>query len=253
MSRAMVGLVAYHRANAFHNFARPVARPFRRARVEHDDIGHGARFANRSLDSRGAIGHNLHRHEFAAPCLGFHFYNKGIRLDVFAPCDKCAARNLKLVARRDKRHARFRKNGHAHDVATRNASCHLGRDLLAGMGQNIARMHARPHGAGARETLRGRRINFNMLFIWRHLYVLNDNRRIKPLGHSDSRIGEIPVHTTRPSGRIGYFPVLEIVVSYRNGVERAGKGVRSVELRLDIAREHTARRIGNRNPLDVQR
>ena len=62
----MVGLVAYHRADALHNLARPVARPLRRARVEHDDIGHGARFANRSLDSRGAIGHNLHRHEFAA-------------------------------------------------------------------------------------------------------------------------------------------------------------------------------------------
>ena len=59
VSRAMVGLVAYHRADALHNLARPVARPFRRARVEHDDIGHGARFANRSLDSRGTIGHNL--------------------------------------------------------------------------------------------------------------------------------------------------------------------------------------------------
>ena len=165
-SRAMVGLVAYHRADALHNLARPVARSLRRARIEHDDIGHGARFANRGLNSRGVIGHDLHRHEFAAPCLGFHFHNEGIRLDILAPCDKCAARNLQLVARRNKCHARFCKNGHAHDVATRNAGRHFGRYLLAGVGQNIAGMHARPHGTGARKTLRRRRIDFDVLFIW---------------------------------------------------------------------------------------
>lgn len=72
VSRAMVGLVAYHRADALHNLARPVARPLRRASVEHDDIGHGARFANRSLDSRGAIGHDLTIPKAQAPVDTFH-------------------------------------------------------------------------------------------------------------------------------------------------------------------------------------
>ena len=72
MSRSMVGLVAYHRADALHNLARPIARPLRRARVEHDDIGRGARFANRSLDSRGAIGHDLTIPKAQAPVDTFH-------------------------------------------------------------------------------------------------------------------------------------------------------------------------------------
>ena len=83
--------------------------------------------------------------------------------------------------------------------------------------------------------------------------MLNDNRRVKPLGHSNARIRELPVHATRPRRRVRHFPALEVVVSHRDGIERAGKGVRSVKLRRDIAREHAARCIGDRNPLDAQR
>ena len=257
---AVVRLVADHLPHLLHDLARPVIAALRRAGVEHHDVGQLHRAGDDRLDGVAAIGHNVERHELAAPLLAFRAHQHAVRLEVLAASRKRLgafgverhARGNKLVARGDKRHARAAHHGHGTVVAAAHARGDVGRHQRTCRAQHVAATHGRAHRARARALRRRRRIDNDMLFICGNLHVLNHNGRVEAFGHGHARVRELPVAPAHPRAGVGHFAfgqAFEVRPMQRHGIHGARQRVRHVGLRHHVVGQHASDRLGQRNLL----